>query len=135
APELGRRWLVALLVAAYAIVNLLFMRGAGRATLAPALMFGVAFLSIQTWQRRRWPKAALAQLGAGATQFRFEDYGLTVNSSLRQQRFAWSALSRFIQAPTAFLIYTTPRAVFVVPKRAFRDVDIARIAERLKAKI
>jgi hypothetical protein len=89
---------------------------------------------LQRATRRAWSKQAFANVG-GQTTFRFDDYGFTWESSLRQHRLAWASLARALETPTAFLVYTAPQAVLIVPKRAFTDADVAALSRLLRERI
>jgi hypothetical protein len=84
--------------------------------------------------RRAWTKQAFANVG-GQTTFRFDDYGFTWESSLRQHRLAWASLARALETPTAFLVYPSPQTVLIVPKRAFTDADVAVLSRLLRERI
>lgn len=133
-----------------------------RAWLVPSLVTGVALLAVVlilplTWQvaltiglplafmvlrpiyvtraaRRLWIKQVLASVG-GRIAFRFDDYGCVAESSLRQHRLAWAALSRAVETPAAFLVYTMTRNMFIVPKRAFADAEVVKLGRVLRERI
>jgi len=133
-PEFGRRWLafvVALLVMPFVALS----SHLDQFTLVPVLACAVLFLVFQQRLRRQWPKRALGDLGAGPTTFRFDDFGFSASSSLRQHRLAWSSLARYVETPEAFAIYTTPRTLLLVPKRAFSPVQAAQVSELLKTRV
>lgn len=58
---------------------------------------------------------------------------MTFDSSFGEQRYAWETLSGVTEAARAYLLYTSPRRLFVVPKRAFDADDSAEVAELLAA--
>ena len=134
-PEFGRPWLLPLSMFLVVPVSVLVNHGPAMALLLPMTLGVSAFAYFMYALRRRWPKRALADLGPGLTSFRFDDFGFSASSSLRQHRLAWSALARYVETPEAFAIYTTPRTLLVVPKRAFRTAEAARVSELLKARV
>jgi hypothetical protein len=71
----------------------------------------------------------------GPTTFCFDDYGFSSESKLRQHRLAWASLSRARETPEAFLVYTTPLTVLIVPKRAFSESDVATLRRWLPERI
>jgi len=84
--------------------------------------------------RRAWIKQGFANVG-GPTTFRFDDFGFSSESKLRQHRMAWAALALSLETPEAFLIYTTPRTVLIVPKHAFTSAQIAALHSLLPERI
>ena len=54
-------------------------------SLLPAGFMAVLLLYFQVLGRKAWAKRAFSDLGGGVSKFRFDDYGLSVESSLRQQ--------------------------------------------------
>jgi YcxB-like protein len=84
--------------------------------------------------RRAWVKQALANIG-GPTSFRFDDFGFSSESKLRQHRLAWTALARATETPESFLIYTSPQTLLIVPKRAFSAADVTALQSLLPERI
>lgn len=138
-PELKRSWALPILTVCWVPVALLMRRDTNFVGLLPvilpALFVGAVFGYFQLALRKKWPKLALTNLGGGRTTFRFDDFGFSSSSSSRQHRLAYGALSRYVETPESFVIYTTPRTLLVVPKRAFSAEQIARARELLKARI
>ena len=132
-PEFKRRWLPLLMFVV--VTPVVVFVNHSWLTVLPMLFGGLLFGYFQLLASKKWPKRALADLGAGTTTFRFDDYGMTVSSSLREHRLAWSALSRYVEAPGGFAVYTTPRTLLVVPKRAFAAADVPRLAELLRTRV
>jgi len=107
-------------------------------SLLPAIFVVVLFSYFQWLNRRAWAKRAFSDLGGGVTKFRFDDYGLSVESSLRQHRLAWVSLARQLETPESLVVFTTPQTLFVIPKRAFkadqvdalRQLCLSRIVQR-----
>jgi hypothetical protein len=121
-------WGFALLALAMLLFSGLSFAPAYSSLIPAALMVALLFY-FQGFRRRDWVKRAYEQLG-GDTSFRFDEFGLHVDAQLRQHRLAWQTLLRVrLETPRSFLIYTSPQAVFVIPKRAFAAADIARIRE------
>jgi hypothetical protein len=100
----------------------------------PVLVVAILMTYIQLAGKRAWVKQALANVG-GPTTYRFDDFGFSSESKLRQHRLAWAALARTVETPDAFLIYTTPQTVLIVPKRAFTATDIATLGEWLPQRV
>jgi hypothetical protein len=100
----------------------------------PMVFVVVLTVYLQVVGRRAWLKQALTNVG-GPTTFRFDDYGFSSESQLRQHRLAWASLSRAVQTPEAFLVYTTPLTVLIIPKRAFSDVQAATVGRWLVERI
>lgn len=134
-PEFGRRSLLPLAILLLVPASVLVNQGPAVALLLPMILGVAAYAYFVLALRRRWPKRALADLGPGLTSFRFDDFGFSASSSLRQHRLAWSALARYVESPEAFAIYTTPRTLLVVPKRAFGAADVARVSDLLRARV
>ena len=84
--------------------------------------------------RKAWIKQALTNIG-GQTTFRFDDYGFSSESKLRQHRLAWGSLSRAVVTPSTFLVYTSPVTVLIVPKRAFTDAQVITLSNWLRQRI
>jgi hypothetical protein len=87
--------------------------------------------------RMRWAKNALHTLrGEEGVLFRFDDYGFHVTAPGRESRLAWSEVYRSIDTALAFLVYTAPHAVVIVPKRAFASAEVnllqALLIERVR---
>ena len=137
-PGSQRRWLVPVIIAA-GILPLLILNGSDWRGQALTVLLPLAFVIIMTtyFQRgigRAWAKQALTNIG-GRTTFRFDDYGFTSESSLRQHRLAWAGLARSLETPRAFIVYTTPGSLLIVPKRAFADDEVARLSVLLRQRI
>lgn len=100
----------------------------------PVLFVAGLMTYFQVAGKRAWVKQALANVG-GPTTYCFDDFGFSSESKLRQHRLAWAALARAVETPEAFLIYTTPQTVLIVPKRAFTDAGVAALHELLPARV
>jgi hypothetical protein len=105
--------------------------------LSGSFTFGIAFLLLRL-APSSWAKRASADTGPGKIDFRIDAVGLSVNSALRQAQLAWPALAGYAESGSAFIVYTSPQTVFVIPKRAFEDTELGRVrqmlAERLSPK-
>jgi YcxB-like protein len=138
-PGAKHPWLAPTLVAAALLLFLglspsPFASEATLTVLLPAAFVIIVSTFFQRGVRRAWVKQAFANIG-GQTTFRFDDYGFTSESSLRQHRLAWASLARALETPKAFLVYTTPRTVLIVPKRAFSDADVPTLSRLLLERI
>jgi YcxB-like protein len=138
-PGSQRPWLVPVLVG----VAMLLSLGLNQSALSSESMLTVVLpalfvVTLSTYSqraaRRAWVKQAFANIG-GDTTFRFDDYGFTSESSLRQHRLAWASLARTLETPEAFLVYTTPRTVLIVPKRAFSDAEVTTLSRLLLERV
>ncbi|HYP87418.1 MAG TPA: YcxB family protein, partial [Polyangiaceae bacterium] len=136
-PEFKRRWLLPL--AGFGVVSftVLLNRALGVSwrPLLPIALMGAFFCYFQHSIAKKWPARALAELGAGKTKFRFDGQGVSVESPLRQLRYAWPGLARQLELPDSFIIYPTPRSLFVVPKRAFDEAELPLIRELLQTRV
>lgn len=105
--------------------------------LSGSFTFGIAFLLLRL-APRSWAKRASADTGLGRIDFRLDAQGLSVDSALRQVQLGWPALSGYAESGNAFIVYTSPQTVFVIPKRAFEEAELGRVrrmfAERLSPK-
>lgn len=133
-----RPWLVLVMLAA-AVLPLVILNWGNWRGLTLTVLLPMAFVIVMTlyFQRgvgRAWAKQALTNIG-GPTSFRFDDYGFTAESTLRQHRLAWAGLARSLETQHAFLVYTTPATVLIVPKRAFADDDVLRLSAWLRERI
>ena len=138
-PGARRLWVWLALMAVFTLVYIGlrpegFDRDALLTMLLPMAFAVVAASYFQVAGRRAWVKQALTNVG-GPTTFRFDDYGFSSESKLRQHRLAWASLSRARETPAAFLVYTTPRTILIVPKRAFPEAHVARLGRWLSERI
>jgi hypothetical protein len=137
-PGSKGRWLVPVMIAV-GMVPPWILNGSDVRGQVLTIVLPLAFVIIMTtyFQRgigRAWANQALSNIG-GQTTFRFDDYGFTSESSLRQHRLAWAGLARSLETPQAFVVYTTPGTVLIVPKRAFADADVVRVSALLRERI
>jgi hypothetical protein len=137
-PGSKGRWLVPVMIAV-GMVPLWILNGSNVRGQALTVVLPLLFVIIMTtyFQRgfgRAWAKQALSNIG-GPTTFRFDDYGFTSESSLRQHRLAWASLARSLETPQAFVVYTTPGTMLIVPKRAFADDEVIRVSALLRERI
>lgn len=100
----------------------------------PVAFTVVLAIFFQRAMRKGWVKQALVDQG-GPTDFRFDDFGFNVDSRLRHHRLAWASLARWLETPEAFVVYTTPRTLLVVPKRAFAAPAVRQVRELLSTRI
>ena len=86
-------------------------------------------LGFRLWRARaEWAKNGVADLrGAEGVEFRFDSAGVSLHSPGSQSQHAWSTLFRCLDTAHAFLIFVTPSALIVVPKRAFAAAEQARL--------
>jgi hypothetical protein len=54
-------------------------------------------------------------------QAEFSDYGVVVSDALTRTVSRWPAFEGFRETPNLFVLYTSPLAFLIVPKRAFAD--------------
>jgi hypothetical protein len=135
----SRPWLVPVLMVAamLAFVTLSPSRITSETLLSfvlPVSIVAILMTYFQVAGRRAWVKQALANVG-GPTTYRFDDFGFSSESKLRQHRLAWAALARTVDTPESFLIYTTPQTVLIVPKRAFADADVVTLGQWLPQRV
>lgn len=100
----------------------------------PAVFVVVLALSFRRGLGRAWIKQAVADQG-GPTEFRFDDFGFKVDSALRRHELAWASLARWVETRDAFVVYTTPRTLLLVPKRAFPASALGQLRELLATRI
>lgn len=134
-----RPWLLpVLMVAAMLVFMALSPSRIGSETLLsfvlPVSVVAILMTYFQVAGKRAWVKQALANIG-GPTTYRFDDFGFSSESQLRQHRLAWATLTRTVETPEAFLIYTTPQTLLIIPKRAFADADVAALGSLLLARV
>jgi hypothetical protein len=130
----NKLWLVAplLLLLAFSDEKL------GRSFWLPALpLLGFLGLSLgfRWYLRRAWARRALADLGGGTTQFRFDETGLNVVSKLRRLELTWASLPQHVETPSSFIVYTGSQALLVLPKRAFAAADLEQLRAELRRRI
>jgi hypothetical protein len=107
-----------------------WLYGVGGLVTALALAFGLVR------GRAQWARSALKTLrGEEGVLFRFDDHGFLLKSPGRESVLAWDTLHRCIETVPAFLIYTAPQVVAVVPKRAFSAADQADLQALLRERI
>ncbi len=134
-PEFKRRLWLPLLMLGFMLVFLVTNERPRWFSVLPVLFALLLVLHFQRRAIRSWPRRALADLGEGRTRFRFDDFGFSASSSLRQHRLAWAALARYVEAPDSFVMYTTPRTLLVVPKRAFSAAQLTELSRLLRARV
>lgn len=138
-PGNQRPWLMPVLMVAFMLLYLVLTPSelTTHTILVFALPVGFAAVGIMYFKvagKRAWIKQALANVG-GPTSYRFDDFGFSSESQLRQHRLAWATLTRTVETPEAFLIYTTPQTLLIIPKRAFADADVAALGSLLLARV
>jgi hypothetical protein len=133
-PGYKRPWLLPVVgLAAIGAWNLL-----GKVALTTNLTLSflfVLFLYFQRLKRKAWANQVSSTLAAGVTIFRFDDYGFTVQSTLREHRLAWASLAGQLETPESFFVYTTPHAFWLIPKRAFEADEIANVRQWLRSRV
>jgi hypothetical protein len=65
----------------------------------------------------------------------FDDVGYDIHSPAAASRGEWGTLERWLEVPTAFLLYVAPHSPLLVPKRAFRDDDVHRLRALLETRL
>lgn len=135
---LTQLWLWPLLVIAFMSIHRFLNQGDSSLELLPLtlpVVFAIALaLVFRRLTHRAWIKQAQANQGGNA-EFRFDDFGFGLESPLRQHRLAWASLAHWVETPEAFVIYTTPRTLLLVPKRAFSSQSLDRVRELLASRI
>ncbi len=86
--------------------------------------------------RKRWAAAALtSSRGNEGVEYLFDEQGFHVKAPGREARIAWDVLYRHLETETAFVLFTTPQIVTVLPKRAFAEVDQERLRSEFARRI
>ena len=87
-----------------------------------ALLVGVALLAATVQQRRGLYKLWEVQPPLRRPhQADFSDYGVIVSDAYVRTTSQWQAFEGFRETPSLFVLYTSPLAFLIVPKRAFTD--------------
>lgn len=138
-PGNRRPWLTPVLMVAFMLLYVALTPSAITTHTLLVFVLPVSFAAIgityfQIAGKRAWVKQALANVG-GPTTYRFDDFGFSSESKLRQHRLAWAALARTVETPEAFLIYTTPQTLLIIPKRAFSDADVMALRSLLPERV
>jgi len=138
-PGSRRLWVWLTLLAVFALLYIGlrpegFDRDALLTMVLPMAFAAVGVAYFQVAGGRAWVKQALTNVG-GPTTFRFDAYGFSSESKLRQHRLAWAGLNSARETPAAFLVYTTPRTILIVPKRAFSEAQVATLGRWLQERI
>lgn len=79
---------------------------------------------------RRW--FARTPRAARRLRYTLNSRELIVSSDLSQHAYAWPALLGYHETSGAFLIWVSTRLFLIVPKRAFGEAELARVACRLR---
>jgi hypothetical protein len=67
---------------------------------------------------------------ARSLKYTLNPQGLIVTSDVSQQFYCWLELYGFEAVPEALLVWVSPQLFLIVPKRAFRPEDLARVLEQ-----
>jgi hypothetical protein len=111
-------------------------QGALAAMLVTPIAFTAVFVFAMWNGTRRWANNVFAELrGDHDVTFRFDRYGLAVETSKRQAKVAWEVLHRALETKLAFLVYTSANTAEVVPKRAFAASDLETLRQWLRERI
>jgi len=128
-------WIV-VLIPGLASVSAAWMGGRAWPYGVGALLCGGALAFGLRRGRARWARSSLELLrGSEGVLFRFDDKGFLLKSPGRESQLAWDTLYRCIETVSAFLIYTAPQVVAVVPKRAFTPAEQADLQALLRERI
>jgi hypothetical protein len=100
----------------------------------PAAFVVLMNAGFQVLKRKGWVKQTFAVLG-GKTQFHVDDYGLGLDTSLRQHRLAWASLARQVETPESFVVYSSPQTLFLIPKRAFEASEVDEVRGLLRSRV
>ncbi len=101
------------------------------AFVSPAFMF-LFFRNLRTHAA----KNMLAELGwKEGLEFRLDPQRFSFCASGREVNVEWQALTRSLEIPNAYLIYTTPRLAVIMPKRAFAPEELPRVHELLQRRV
>ncbi len=89
-------------------------------------------LGIIAYAQLRRPGAGARMIAAmrdGERHFsyRFDEHGLRIKTAALDSSFSYSMLHRYVDAESAFLLYTQERIAQIIPKRAFDAGQIERI--------
>ena len=75
--------------------------------------------------RLAFARQSLAVVGAkGQATYRFDASGFSVHRGPREVQFGWGDALMFVETRQAFVIYTEPRELLLVPKRSFEPYKI-----------
>ncbi len=86
--------------------------------------------------RKQWADNAVRDLRSlEGVRFRFDADGFAFEAPGRSHQFTWASLTRCLETPEFFAVYTSPAAVMVVPKRAFTVADQARLRSVLDTRV
>jgi hypothetical protein len=72
---------------------------------------------------------------ARSVRYTLNATGLIVVSDAARQAYSWRSLEGYHQAPEVFLLWVSSRSFLVVPKRAFEQQALPRIAERFEREL
>jgi len=104
----------------YAVAATIALLGVG------ALVFGSKGV------RSAFARQSLAAVGAeGHAAYSFDSSGFSVHRGPREVQFDWSDALMFVETRQAFVIYTEPRELLVVPKRSFEPYKIPDLRQLL----
>jgi hypothetical protein len=133
------RWMLFWFLSSAVLVPLLVLSNSseppapGALLLIPLMLAGLGYGIIKG--RTRWAQAVLKASGGEAVEYLFDEYGFQVQMPGREARAEWASLHRHAETDEAFLIYSTPQLMNLVPKRAFAATDQARLRAELAARI
>jgi hypothetical protein len=60
---------------------------------------------------------------------------LIVISDVSRRAYPWHTLEGYHEAPESFLLWVNQRSFLIVPKRAFAEQDVAKVAARLASEV
>lgn len=82
---------------------------------------------------QRW--FAKTPRGARDLRYTLNPQGLIVASELSQQSYAWPALQGYKQAPDSLLVWVSGQLFVIIPKRAFKPLELPRVIERFEREV
>lgn len=129
------RWLISLLFIAIGLLYLVF--AVFNSSFFIALLTGIIFLggyalipepTINFWRRQQigkiWQQSTWLH---GVTEIEATEIELKTATPSLSTQIGWENFTHFIELPLLFVVYLTPRLIYIFPKRAF--VDAAQIDE------
>ena len=120
-----------------ALAGILFLyRTDSIATICTAIVTWSLLLGFLLYRgRARFARTATEQLRGGAVEYRLDEQSFATRAPGTEARIDWSNVHRFVEAPSAFLVYTSPVYAVIMPKRAFAESDVPAIRNLLAQRI
>jgi hypothetical protein len=130
-PLFRRRWLYLAMAAMLAGALLAFGR-APLSAVAPFLGFTALFEAFLFIWPRWIARRTVAAMPDRTVRYRADDSELTIATTGGTVTRSWNRITEFREEPDAFLIWTGPRAVQMIPKRAFSREQVAWLRATLR---